>query len=273
MNTAKLLAELRVPPGRPADLAKRDPSGRLGLGDKQAGLVRLTEQVAELSMLSNRLWAEAQRSLLLVLQGLDASGKDGTIRHVFTGVNPQGCRVHSFKPPAGVELVHDYLWRIHAACPARGELGIFNRSHYEDVVTVRVRKLAPERVWKQRPAHIREFERMLADEGTTLVKVFLNVSRKEQGKRLEERLDNPEKVWKFRRDDLENRARFDDYIAAYDEVLTETSTEWAPWYVVPADRNWIRNLAVAELLVASLRTIDPQLPSADPGLTGLRITT
>jgi polyphosphate kinase 2 (PPK2 family) len=181
MKTAKLLAELRVPPGRPADLAKRDPGRRLGFGDKQAASARLTELVAELSLLSNRLWAEARRSLLLVLQGLDASGKDGTISHVLTGVNPQGCRVNSFKAPAGVEVAHDYLWRIHAACPRRGELGIFNRSHYEDVVTVRVRELAPERVWKRRPAHIREFERMLAQEGTTLVKVFLNVSREEQG--------------------------------------------------------------------------------------------
>jgi polyphosphate kinase 2 (PPK2 family) len=135
-----------------------------------------------------------------------------------------------------------------------------------------VNELAPEHVWKRRPAHIREFERMLADEGTTLVKVFLNVSREEQGKRLQERLENPEKAWKFRREDLENRARFDDYMAAYDEVLSETSTEWAPWYVVPADRNWVRNLAVAELLVASLRAIDPQVPPADPELTGLRVT-
>jgi PPK2 family polyphosphate:nucleotide phosphotransferase len=272
MKAEKLLAELRVPPGRPAELTKRDPGSRLGFGDKQAGSARLAELVAELSLLSNRLWAEAERSLLLVLQGLDASGKDGTIHHVLTGVNPQGCRVHSFKEPAGAELAHDYLWRVHAACPESGELGIFNRSHYEDVVTVRVRELAPEHVWKRRPAHIREFERMLVDEGTTLVKVFLNVSREEQGKRLQERLENPEKAWKFRREDLENRARFDDYIAAYDEVLSETSTEWAPWYVVPADRNWVRNLAVAELLVASLRALDPQLPSPDPELAGLRIT-
>jgi PPK2 family polyphosphate:nucleotide phosphotransferase len=272
MKTAKLLAELRVAPGRPAHLAKRDPGLGLGFGDKQAGAARLTELVAELSLLSNRLWAEARRSLLLVLQGLDASGKDSTIRHVLTGVNPQGCRVHSFKEPAGAELAHDYLWRVHAACPERGELGIFNRSHYEDVVTVRVRELAPERVWKRRPGHIQEFERMLAEEGTTLVKVFLNVSREEQGKRLQERLENPEKAWKFRREDLDNRARFDDYIAAYDEVLTETSTEWAPWYVVPADRKWIRNLAVAELLVASLRALDPRLPPPDAELAGLRIT-
>jgi PPK2 family polyphosphate:nucleotide phosphotransferase len=272
METAKLLADLRVTPGRPAGLARRDPGDRLGFGDKGAGLARLTERIAELSMLQNRLWAEARRSLLLVLQGLDASGKDGTISHVFTGVNPQGCRVHSFKSPAGAELAHDYLWRVHAACPEHGEVGIFNRSHYEDVVTVRVRELAPQHVWKRRPAHIRAFERMLTDEGTTLVKVFLNVSREEQRLRLEERLENREKAWKFRREDLENRARFDDYIAAYDEVLTETSTQWAPWYIVPANHNWVRNLAVAELLVDALRAIDPQLPPPDPQLNGLRIT-
>jgi PPK2 family polyphosphate:nucleotide phosphotransferase len=272
MKTAKLLTELRVAPGRPADLANRDPGARLAFGDREAGSARLAELIADLSLLHNRLWAEGRRSLLLVLQGLDASGKDGTINHVLTGLNPQGCRVHSFKAPAGAELTHDYLRRIHAACPEHGELGVFNRSHYEDVVTVRVRELAPEHVWKRRPGHIREFERMLTDEGTTVVKVFLNVSHEEQGKRLQERLENPEKGWKFRREDLESRAHFDDYVATYDEVLTETSTDWAPWYVVPADRNWIRDLAVAELLVAALRAIDPQLPPADPELKGLRIT-
>ncbi len=272
MTPAKLVARLRVPPGRPADLAKRDPSDRLGFDDKDAGVTRLAELVAELGMLQGRLWAEASRSVLLLLQGLDASGKDGTVSHLLTGVNPQGCRVHSFKAPAGDELAHDYLWRIHAACPAHGEIGVFNRSHYEDVATVRVRGLAPKHVWKNRPAQICDFERMLVDEGTTLVKVFLNVSREEQGRRLQERLDNPEKQWKFRREDLENRARFDDYIAAYDDLLAETSTPWAPWHVVPADRNWIRNLVVAELLVGALRAIDPQPPPADPDVKGLLIT-
>jgi len=180
--------------------------------------------------------------------------------------------VHSFKAPSGLELAHDYLWRIHAACPARGEIGIFNRSHYEDVVTVRVKGLAPKSVWKGRPDHIREFERMLADEGTTLVKVFLNVSRVEQHKRLQERLDNPEKAWKFRLEDLDSRANWDKYMSAYDYVLTETSTDWAPWYVVQADHNWVRNLAVAELLADAFRRIDPQLPAADPELKRVRIT-
>ena len=271
MNTVETLERLRVTPGRPAELARRDPADRLGFGDKQGGSERLAELVEELRVLSNRLWAEGRRSLLLVLQGLDASGKDGTIKHVFTGVNPQGCRVHSFKAPAGAELDHDYLWRIHAACPQHGEVGIFNRSHYEDVVTVRVRKLAPEHVWKRRPAHIREFERTLADEGTTLVKAYLNISYEEQGKRFQARIANPEKAWKFRREDLDDRALFNDYIAAYDEALTETSTQVAPWYVVPADRKWVRNVAVAELLVASLRTMDPELPPADPELKSLQI--
>ena len=252
-------------------MANRDPDDRLGFGDKQAGSARLSELVAELGLLQHRLWAEARRSLLLVLQGLDASGKDGTISHVLSSVNPQGCRVHSFRAPAGAEVAHDYLWRIHAACPEHGELGVFNRSHYEDVVTVRVKKLFPKRVWKHRPGHIREFERMLTDEGTTVLKVFLNVSREEQLKRLQERLENPEKAWKFRLEDLESSARYDDYIAAYDDVLTETSSDWAPWYVVPADRNWVRNLAVAELLVGALRAIDPKLPPPDPELAGLRI--
>jgi PPK2 family polyphosphate:nucleotide phosphotransferase len=186
-------------------------------------------------------------------------------------VNPQGCNVHSFKEPAGAELDHDYLWRVHAACPSRGQIGIFNRSHYEDVVTVRVNALAPKEVWKRRPAHICEFERLLTDEGTTIVKVFLNVSRDEQRQRLQERLENPEKAWKFRLEDLDNRAHWDDYMSAYDDVLTETSTGWAPWCVVPADHNWVRNLAVAEVLVDALRTIDPQLPPPDPALRGIQI--
>jgi PPK2 family polyphosphate:nucleotide phosphotransferase len=208
---------------------------------------------------------------LLVLQGLDASGKDGTIKSVLTGVNPQGCRIVSFKEPSPVELAHDYLWRIHSACPERGEIGIFNRSHYEDVVTVRVRGLAPKEVWRRRPHHICEFERLLVDEGTTVVKVFLHVSRAEQGKRLRERIANPEKAWKFRRGDLDDRARWDEFMGAYDDVIGETSTEWAPWYVVPADHNWVRNVLVARIVVDTLRRIDPQLPTPEPGLSELEI--
>src|SRR3954469_22884247 len=175
-----VIDELRVEPGERPPLAKRDPGSKLGMKGKSAGVERLEELVAELSDLHNRLWAEASRSVLLILQGLDASGKDGTVRRVLTGVNPQGCRIVSFKPPGDTELAHDYLWRVDASCPARGELGIFNRSHYEDIVAVRVRELAAKGVWARRPQHVREFERMLVDEGTCVVKVFLHVSKDEQ---------------------------------------------------------------------------------------------
>ena len=186
-------------------------------------------------------------------------------------MNPQGCRIVSFKEPTATELAHDYLWRVHMARPLRGEIGIFNRSHYEDVVTARVRGLVPEAVWSRRPQHIREFERLLVDEGTTVVKVFLHVSREEQGKRLRKRLENPEKAWKFRRSDLDDRARWDEFMSAYEEVIGQTSTEWAPWHVVPADRKWVRNVVVARLLVDALRRIDPQLPPPEPGLSELAV--
>jgi PPK2 family polyphosphate:nucleotide phosphotransferase len=263
---------LCVSPGHPADLAARDPGDRLGLGDKSNNLEKLDKLIERVGVLHNRLWAEDERSLLLVLQGLDASGKDGTIKHVLTGVNPQGCRVVSFKAPTAAELAHDYLWRVHAACPTRGEVGIFNRSHYEDVVAARVRKLVPDHVWHKRYRHIREFERLLTDEGTTLVKVFLHISRDEQRKRLQERLDDPEKAWKFQRSDLDDRALWTEYQEAYDDVLRETSTEWAPWHVVPADHKWVRNVAVAQLLIDALEALDPKLPDPDPGLADLRIT-
>jgi PPK2 family polyphosphate:nucleotide phosphotransferase len=262
---------LMVEPGAAAGLKKRTTDGRDELSGKSEGKEELAKLVEEISLLHNRLYAEGRRSLLLVLQGLDASGKDGTIKSVLTGVNPQGCRIVSFKEPSPVELAHDYLWRIHSACPERGEIGIFNRSHYEDVVTVRVRALAPKEVWRRRPHHICEFERLLVDEGTTVVKVFLHVSRAEQGKRLRERIANPEKAWKFRRGDLDDRARWDEFMGAYDEVIGETSTEWAPWYVVPADHNWVRNVLVARIVVDALRRIDPQLPTPEPGLSELEI--
>jgi PPK2 family polyphosphate:nucleotide phosphotransferase len=261
---------LRVEPGTPARIRERDPRDTLGLakGDGKDLLGRLHER---LELLQQRLYAEAAHSVLLVLQGLDASGKDGVIRSVFSGLNPQSCRALSFRAPTRSELAHDYLWRVHAVLPARGEIGIFNRSHYEDVVTVRVRRLAPEAVWRARPSHIREWERMLSDEGTTLVKVFLNVSKDEQRTRLQKRIDNPEKRWKFQLEDLEARKQFDDYVTAYEEAITETSADWAPWYVVPADRNWLKAAVVAQLLVQALERIDPHLPPADPAVEGLKV--
>jgi PPK2 family polyphosphate:nucleotide phosphotransferase len=265
-----VLSGLRVDPGTPADLAGRDASDRLGV-EKHDGERRLQELDDRIDELQYLLHAEDRRSVLLILQGLDASGKDGVVRRVFAGVNPVALEITSFGVPAGVEVEHDYLWRVHAALPARGKVGVFNRSHYEDVVAVRMRELAPEAVWRRRYEHIRAFERMLVDEGTAVLKVFLNVSREEQRVRLQERIDDPEKRWKFRRDDLQVHDRYDDWIAAWDEALTETSTEWAPWCVVPADRNWLKALAVVELLHAALEALDPQLPEPDAGLEGLRV--
>jgi PPK2 family polyphosphate:nucleotide phosphotransferase len=266
-----MIERLRVEPGTEAAIARRDTQDTLGLASKTAGRERLAEVVERIAVLQQRLYAEAGRSLLVVLQGLDASGKDGVISSVFGGLNPQGCRVTSFKAPTATELARDYLWRVHANVPVRGEIGIFNRSHYEDAVTVRVLGLAPEEVTDRRTGHIREWERMLADEGTTIVKVFLNVSKEEQRARLQERIDDPEKRWKFDPRDLEIRKRFDDFIAAYDRVLTATSTSWAPWHVVPADRNWVKSLATAELVLDALERIDPQLPDPLPGIEGLKV--
>ncbi len=256
----------RVAPGAPAALSSRDPADRLGLAGKPEAAELHRDLLARLQTLQNRLWAEQRRSLLLVLQGMDASGKDGTIRTVLSGVNPQGCRVTSFKAPVGRDAAHDFLWRVHEVCPAHGEMGIFNRSHYEDVIAVRVRALAPESVWRPRLRHIREFERMLCDEGTTIVKVFLHISADEQRRRLQRRIDDPEKSWKFRKADLDDRAMWDQYNHAYEETLTETSTKWAPWHVVPGDRKWVRTVAVSELVVHALERMDPKLPEPEPGI-------
>ena len=252
-------------------IAERDPDDRLGRREAR-GEERLAELNARIDALQYRLYAEGRRSVLLVLQGLDASGKDGVIRRVFAGVNPIGVEVTSFRAPAGAELEHDYLWRVHAASRRGASVGVFNRSHYEDVVAVRMLEIAPEAVWRRRYEHIRDFERMLVDEGTTVLKVFLNVSREEQRTRLQERIDDPEKRWKFRRDDLEVHERYDEWVAAWDEALTETSTDWAPWHVVPADRNWVKALAVAELLVRGRSSGSTRSsPSPRTGIEGLRV--
>jgi PPK2 family polyphosphate:nucleotide phosphotransferase len=266
-----VLAPLRVAPGERARLDRRDPRDRLGLdGRDQAGPI-VASAIEQLRDLQTRLWAEQQRALLLVLQGVDASGKDGAIRRVFTGVNPQGVTVVSFAAPSTRERGHDYLWRVHLAAPARGRIGIWNRSHYEDVVTAHLLGTIDDDARARRYRHIREFERMLVDEGTTIVKVFLHLSRDEQREQLQERLDDPTKRWKFRREDLETRARWDDVMAGYEAALTETSTDWAPWDVVPADRRWVRDVAVARLLVRALEDMDPQYPAPDPTLEGLRV--
>jgi len=266
-----MIDQLLVKPGQPAGLGVRDPGDRLGLDDKDEAATERDALLEQLHELQDRFWAEATRSVLLVLQGMDSSGKDGTIEHVFHGMDPQGVRAAAFKVPTAHELAHDYLWRVHDRCPARGEIGIFNRSHYEDLVTVRVLGLVSPEACRKRYRHVQEFERMLTDEGTAIVKVFLHISKEKQAERLQARLDDPDKRWKFRAHDLETRKRWDDYMAYYEEVLTETSTEWAPWYVVPADRKWVRNVTVARLLVDTLESLEPRFPEPEEDLSGIVI--
>ncbi|MGH9024541.1 MAG: PPK2 family polyphosphate kinase [Acidimicrobiia bacterium] len=272
-NDVQALADaLRVAPGKPAALAKRDPGDLLGLLDKPTAQARRADLVEEMAGLHDRLWAEAQRSVLLVLQGMDTAGKDGAIKRVFSGLNPQGFHIASFKAPSDAELAHDYLRRIHHECPRRGEIGIFNRSHYEDVVAARIIGVVDAKACARRHGHIRDFERMLTDEGTTLVKVFLNISHDEQRKRLQARLDDPTKRWKFKPDDLDTRAKWPAYQKVYEEVITATSTKDSPWYVVPADHKWVRDVAVASLIVSTMRALDPRYPKPEAGLDDVVVT-
>lgn len=250
-----------VPPGRKAKLDSLDPSSTAGApGDRavtESAAAALQESLRELQA---RLWAEGRRSLLVVLQGLDAAGKDGTIKHVFSGLNPQGARVASFKEPTPEELGHDFLWRVHHQVPRSGEIGIFNLSHYEDVLVARVDGLVEPTVWQGRFAHINAFERLLIDGGTTVIKLFLHISRQEQGERLQERLDRPEKRWKLSRSDFAERKHWDAYQVAYADVLEQTSMKDAPWYVIPADHKWFRNWVVSKILVDTLHSMDPRYP-------------
>lgn len=259
------LSRWRVRPGHPARLPDRRPDDTAGApGDRPATEAATVSQIDELASLQDRLWAENRRSLLVVLQGIDASGKDGTIKHVFRGVNPQGVRVTSFKVPTPLEHSHDFLWRVHQMVPAAGEIGIFNRSHYEDVLVARVHELVPDKVWRRRYEDIEAFERLLVRSGTTVVKFFLHISSEEQARRLDERLERPDKRWKFQSSDLAERALWDAYQLAFEEALTRTSTDDAPWYVVPADHKWFRNWVVVEVLLHTLRAMDPRYPQTPP---------
>ena len=257
---AKMLKHVQVTPGEAASLSKRNPNARAGLPERTATAELVAEDLAKLQELQYRLTAEARRSVLVVLQGMDASGKDGVVRHVFSGVNPQGCKVTSFKAPSPVERSHDFLWRIHAALPSAGEIGIFNRSHYEDVVAASVVGAITPTERALRYGQINQFESMLAAEGMTVVKVFLHVSKDEQKRRLEERLADPKKHWKFNLADLDTRAHWDEYQHLYSTALTATSTAHAPWYVVPADRKWVRDAVISRLLVATLERMKPKFP-------------
>lgn len=263
----------RVIPGTAVDLGSLDPADTSAFSNGKSGpKTRLKALNDRMEALQELLFAEGRHKVLIVLQATDAGGKDGTIRHVFEGVNPQGVKVASFKKPTSRELGHDYLWRIHAHTPQTGQITIFNRSHYEDVLVVRVHSLVDRATWSRRYHHINDFERMLTDEGTTILKFFLHISKDEQAARMRARLATPHKQWKFASGDLAERERWTDYQAAFEDMLSRTSTDWAPWYVVPADRKWYRNLVISEVMIAALESLDMSFPPPQEGLEGIEIT-
>ncbi len=265
-----------IKPGSKVRLRDIDPSKTPGLQgpeeqERAAADAMQAENVAALQTLQYKLWAEGKRSVLVVLQGMDCSGKDGTIRHVFGPLNPQGVRVASFKKPTAEELAHDFLWRVHNVVPAKGEIVAFNRSHYEDVLVVRVLDLVPRDEWQTRYDRINEFEKLLTDAGTRIVKIMLHISKAEQKERLQARLDNPEKAWKFAMSDLDTRKRWDEYEQAYEALLEKCSTAAAPWFVIPADRKWYRNWAISAIVRRELELMDPRTPAMPEELKGLKI--
>ena len=267
---SSLRKELIVTPGSKVRLGRMDPEATYGYEKGKAARI-IDADLARLHDLQDRLWAEGKRRLLIVLQGIDTAGKGGTIEHVMGAFNPQGCRVHAFKVPTADELAHDYLWRVHPHVPGKGEISIFDRSHYEQVLVVRVMGLEPKTRWQQHYDEINSFERLLVDDGTTILKFFLLIDKDEQRARLQDRIDNPQKRWKFRMGDLDTRKHWDDYIAAFEDALTKCSTEAAPWYVVPANHNWFRNLAVGSIVAETLEELNPKIPPPvepiPPGLT------
>lgn len=259
-----------IPPiGKTIHLADYDPRYNEGGWTKETAEEQIKLNAEISSQLAYKLYAEDRRAVLLVLQGMDTAGKDGTIRTVMTGVNPQSFRIVSFKQPNAEELDHDFLWRIHNAIPGKGHIGIFNRSHYEDVLVVRVHNLVPEKEWRARYERINEFEELLTDGYLTIVKCYLHISKDEQRERLQARLDKPHKLWKFNRGDLEERKLWDDYQRAYEDALTKCNTSYAPWHIIPSDRKWYRNLVVSQILRDTLEKLDPQFPPPEPGLEGI----
>ena len=255
-----------VAPGRKLSLTKRATEHTGRFKNKQDAAAAIRKNLEQLDHLQELLYAQAKRAVLVVFQAMDCGGKDGAIEHVFSGINPQGCHVTSFKKPTPIELEHDFLWRIHHATPRKGMIGIFNRSHYESVLVERVHELVPEKVWKKRYDRINEFERLLADEGTTIVKFFLHISKQEQKQRLQARLGDPSKHWKFNIADLKERDRWDEYQQAYQDALEKCSTDHAPWYCVPADKKWFRNWVISDTLARTLKSLDLAYPPAEEGL-------
>jgi PPK2 family polyphosphate:nucleotide phosphotransferase len=261
----------RVKPGEKVDLDRADAGATPGIRGKAKALKLLASLSDRLEVLQEKLWAEHRRKVLVVLQGMDTSGKDGTIAHVFRSVNPLGVRVAAFKSPTPAERDHDFLWRVHPLVPGAGEMAIFNRSHYEDVLAARVHDLVPKEAWKRRYAQINDFERLLAETDTLILKFFLHISLDEQKKRLEERLNDPLKRWKFRLGDLDDRKLWGDYMRAYEDLLRKTSQPHAPWYLVPADKKWYRNLVVASVLVEALENLKIADPKPVEDLSGVKI--
>jgi PPK2 family polyphosphate:nucleotide phosphotransferase len=261
---------LVVRPGSKVRIANLDPDDTHGHSRGRAS-TELQHGLDRLTSLQDRIYAESKHRILIVIQGIDAAGKDGTVNHVMSAFNPSSCFVTSWKAPSAVELAHDYLWRIHQRTPAKGEISVFNRSHYEDVLVVRVHELVPKAVWSKRYEQINDFERTLAAEGTTILKFFLLIDRDEQKQRLQARLDDPNKHWKFRVGDLAERKLWDSYMAAYEEMLARCSTDVAPWYVIPANKKWFRNLAVADIVADTLDELKPVYPPSPDDLTGVVI--
>jgi PPK2 family polyphosphate:nucleotide phosphotransferase len=258
------LNKYRVRPGRKVDLDDFDPDEtRFAPGGKSETREQSAAMQGRLAQLQELLYAEHERRLLVILQGMDTSGKDGTIRHVMGGFHPVGTRVVSFKKPTSEELDHDYLWRVHRQVPSKGEVVVFNRSHYEDVLVVRVHELVPKDTWRKRYEQINDFERMLADEGTVILKFFLHISKEEQRIRLEARVSNPTKRWKFQHGDIEERLLWDEYQKAYEDALEKTSTDWAPWYIVPANQKWYRDFVVGSVLADRLESLHMRYPEPD----------
>ncbi|MGI8541366.1 MAG: polyphosphate kinase 2 family protein [Rubrobacteraceae bacterium] len=270
-NNGKDYPKHRVAPSEGVLLAALDADQSEHYTKKKDVLGELEKQRKRIQELQARQYAENKQGLLIVLQAMDTGGKDGTIKHVFSGVNPQGCRVSSFKAPNPEEANHDFLWRYHKSAPARGRIGIFNRSHYEDVLVVRVKNLVPEDVWRPRYGLINDFERALTLNGISVIKFYLHISKDEQKRRLESRLADPDKRWKFSKNDIKERAFWDDYQRAFEDAINNTSTEQAPWYVVPANKKWYRNLVVARTIADTLEAMDPEFPPAEAGLEKISI--
>jgi len=263
-------ALLGLKPGEKVDLATYDCGATFGRKKDEAETT-LAANLARLTDLQARIWAEAKHAVLIVLQGIDAAGKDGTIKVIAGAFNPQGTPVTSFKEPSSLELAHDFLWRIHAAVPQKGDIGVFNRSHYEQVLIVRVHGLEPEARWRHHYRQINDWERMLTQEGVTILKFFLAIDKDEQRKRFQQRVDDPRKRWKISPTDLPERQRWADYQIAFEDMLFETSTDWARWHVIPANHNWLRDLAISEIVADALDDLNPQYPEPAAGIEGLKI--